>query len=94
MDTQNDSRIPSYGVLADLSRFHTVVGAKQLRKAVEKGSAKTVYLAQNADPAITQPLETMCLQNKIECVWVSDMVQLGHACGIDVGAAAAAVINK
>ncbi len=94
MDTQNDSRIPQCGDLADLSRFHMVVGAKQLRKAVQRGIAKAVYLAENADPAITQPLETMCLQNKIACVWVSDMVQLGHACGIDVGAAAAAVIDK
>ena len=78
----------------DLRQFRTVVGAKQLRKAVEKGSAKTVYLAQNADPAITQPLETMCLQNKIKCAWVPNMAELGRACGIDVGAAAAAVVDK
>ncbi len=93
MDTQNDSRIPNCGNLADLSRFHTVVGAKQLRKAVLRGSAKAVYLAQNADPALTSPLQSLCLQNAVRCLWVPDMKELGHACGIDVGAAAAAVVD-
>ena len=70
-----------------------VVGSKQLRKALENGRAKFVYLAKNADPAITDPLEAMCLTNHIPCLWVSTMLDLGCACGIDVGAAAAAVVG-
>lgn len=70
-----------------------VVGAKQLRKSLENGRANQVFLAQNADPAITEPLEAACLQKRIKCVWVRTMAELGGACGIDVGAAAAAVID-
>ena len=51
------------------------------------------FLAENADPALTQPIEAMCLQNQIPCAWVGSMSDLGHACGIDVGAAAAAVLG-
>ena len=93
MDTQKDCKIPEYGNLAELMNFRVVVGAKQLRKAVLRGHARFVYLAQNADPAITEPLETLCLDNHIECAWVSTMSDLGQACGIDVGAAAAAIVD-
>ena len=52
-----------------------------------------LFLARNADPALTEPIEALCQQNQIESVWVPSMTDLGHACGIDVGAAAAAVID-
>ena len=70
-----------------------VVGAKQLRKALQSGRAIRVYLAKNADPAITEPLEAMCHQYHIDCAWVPSMLDLGKACGIEVGAAAAAAVN-
>ena len=70
-----------------------VVGVKQLKKALLSGRATQVFLARNADPALTEPIEALCQQNKIECIWVPSMTDLGHACGIDVGAAAAAAIN-
>ena len=70
-----------------------VVGAKQLRKALENGRATRVYLAENADPAITEPIELMCRQYHIECAWVPNMLDLGKACGIEVGAAAAAAVD-
>ena len=71
----------------------TVVGAKQLRKSLESGTASLVLLARNADPAITEPLEAKCLENRVEYAWVSSMAELGRICGIDVGAAAAAALN-
>ena len=90
MDTKKDSIIPKCGVAAD-SRF--VVGAKQLRKALQSGRARCVYLAQDADPAITVPIEERCQSEAIPCVWVATMRELGSACGIEVGAAAAAVVG-
>ena len=68
----------------------TVVGAKQLRKSLENGTAGLVFLARNADPAITEPIEMMCREFHIEFAWVPSMMDLGKACGIEVGAAAAA----
>lgn len=69
-----------------------LVGIKQLRKALRTGSAKQVYLAQNADPALTEPIAAQCSENHIPYVWVRTMAELGQACGIDVGAAAAAIV--
>ena len=70
-----------------------LVGAKQLKKAVEAGRARYVFLAKNADPAVTGPLEAMCTQRNIQITWVPSMAELGHSCGIEVGAAAAAVVD-
>ena len=70
-----------------------VVGAKQLKKALLGGRASRVFLARNADPAITEPIEAMCQLKSVECIWVKSMTDLGHACGIDVGAAAAAALD-
>ena len=70
-----------------------VVGAKQLRKALTAGRAFQVYLALDADPAITEPFEAQCRDNRIEYAWVKSMTALGNACGIEVGAATAAIIR-
>ena len=93
MDTKDVSMIPEYGDLAVLANSRVVVGAKQLKKALANGTATQVFLAQNADPGITEPLEALCLANHVPCHWIRSMLDLGCACGIDVGAAAAAVIG-
>ena len=93
MDTKKDCMIPQCGSLADLRKNKVVVGAKQLRKALEKGNAKFVCLAKNADPSITEPLEEKCRVMHVPVRWVSSMAELGTACGIEVGAAAAAAVN-
>ena len=93
MDIKKDCRIPEYGSLENLRNQKTVVGAKQLRKALEKGNAKWACLAKNADPAITGPLEAKCMESGISVTWVCTMQELGALCGIDVGAAAAAAVD-
>lgn len=93
MDTKKDSRIPQCGILPEINKNKVVVGAKQLRKAMARGVVNYVCLAKNADPAITEPLAQQCKASNISCIWVSSMRELGDACGIDVGAAAAAVVN-
>ena len=86
-------KIPECGVLPDLKGKKVIVGAKQLRKAFEKNRVRYVFLAENADPAVTEPLEMLCGDNHIPITWVGRMEDLGRACGIEVGAAAAAVVN-
>ena len=93
MDTKKDCKIPECGDLAVLKKFKMVVGLKQLRKALENGKAKCVFLAQNADPALTEPIEALCQQNQVSYAWVRSMQDLGRACGIEVGAAAAAAVD-
>ena len=93
MDKRKDCKIPKYGKLPNLAEMNLVVGAKQLKKAVKAGRAKYVFLAENAAPAVTEPLEELCAANHIQITWVPSMTELGRSCGIEVGAAAAAVVD-
>lgn len=93
MDTQNAILVAKGDSVAIAPGEKVVVGAKQLRKALNRGIAQRVYLARNADPAITEPLAALCKANRVTCTWVKTMTDLGQACGIEVGAAAAAVVE-
>ena len=80
-------------IRAEIGGRKVVAGAKQLRKALNSGMVFRVYLARNADPAITEPLEVLCKQHNVQYTWAKSMTELGTACGIEVGAAAAAALN-
>ena len=93
MDTQKDVVMALSQVTEELANSKFVVGVKQLKKALKNGNAHMVFLACNADPAITEPIAALCQQNSVDYAWVKSMTDLGHACGIEVGAAAAAAIR-
>lgn len=90
MDTKKDAKIPECG---KLENKRLIVGAKQIRKALDKGIACAVFLAENADPEITGPIEAKCRTHHVSCTWVPSMDALGKACGITVGASAAAAVD-
>lgn len=79
-------------MLDELKIGHKVVGIKQLRKALAAGTAKKVFIALDADPALTEPLVQQCEIAHISVITVPTMKQLGDACEISVAAAAAAII--
>ena len=93
MDMKKKSKIPKCGMQLNFTGKQVVVGAKQLKKALLGGRAEYVFLAENADPAVTEPIEDMCSRLQIQIHWVASMADLGRACGIEVGAAAAAVVH-
>ena len=93
MDTKKECKIPKCGDLEKLRGSRIVVGSKQLRKALAAGRARYVFLAENADPRLTEPVEELCVQSGVPYSWVASMADLGSACGIEVGAAAAAVVG-
>ncbi len=82
------------GALEELKDQRVIVGTKQLKKALIRGSVGRVFLAEDADPAITGMLELLCRQCGTEYFWVGRMLDLGRACGIEVGAAAAATVAE
>ncbi len=94
MDIHNETTMASYEVRAETLNYKMVVGAKELRKALSCGKARRVYLAINADPAMTEPLAALCRQNGVSYAWVRSMKDLGEAAGIEVGAAAAAAVKN
>lgn len=67
------------------------VGAKQTIKAVEKGLAKEVVLAQDADEHVTKPIAQLCQDQGVAVTIVDSMQKLGKACGIEVKCACAAI---
>ena len=76
-------------MLNDLKNSPKVVGVKQLRKALSRGAVTRVFLARDADPALTEPLEAAAGAAGTPVEWIPAMKDLGRACGISVGAAAA-----
>ena len=88
-----NGKIPKCGVEPNMTGKKVVVGAKQLRKAFARGAVRYVFLAENADPAVTDPIVDACGERNIQITWVPSMAELGQRCGIEVGAAAAAVVD-
>lgn len=91
MDTKIEHRIVKCGIMAENHPGKLVVGAKQIKKCLKNDDISQVFLAENADPAITEPLVDACRMHKLPVTWVRSMRELGAACGIQVGAAAAAI---
>ena len=77
--------------MPDMRGDRLLVGSKQLRKALSRKAVSAVFLARNADPALTGPLAELCDAEGVPYSWVRSMKELGEACGIDVGTAAAAI---
>ena len=79
-------------MLNELTNAAKVVGVKQVRRALAAGRVKQLYLARDADPQLTEPLERQAAEQGVEVCWADTMKALGRACGIAVGAAVAATV--
>jgi large subunit ribosomal protein L7A len=79
-------------VITELASQEKVIGVKQSRRAIREGRAKRIYLAIDADPAITDPVADSCQEAGIPVETGYTMAQLGQACRITVGASVVAVI--
>jgi large subunit ribosomal protein L7A len=80
--------------LLEIKNSPKVIGSKQVKKAISKSSVKKVFIALDAEPHIIEPIKELCRQNQIEIQTVETMEMLGKACGIEVGSATVALINK
>ena len=80
-------------MLFETEKDKLVVGLKQSAKAIASGLAKYVYLAENADPFITEGLEKSAAEKGAQIIYVDTMKELGTMCGISVGASCAIVLK-
>ena len=53
-----------------------------------------MFVAKDADPRITARIVNLCKKMGVKVTYIDTMKQLGKACGIEVGAAMAAVGNE
>ena len=73
-------------MLSEMLSGNRVVGAKQSRRMILDGSARQVFLASDAAPALTAPLLQLCRQASVPVRTDCTMQELGQAAGIHVGA--------
>ena len=81
-------------MLSELKNSPKVVGVRQLRKAVGRDEVRRIFLADDADPAVTEPVEALARERNIPVTRVDTMKELGRACGIAVGASAAGLLSE
>jgi large subunit ribosomal protein L7Ae len=69
-------------------------GTNEVTKAVERGLAKLVVIAEDVEPPeIVAHLPILCEEKKIPYIFVPSKAQIGSALGIDVPAASACIIE-
>ena len=79
-------------MISELASQKKVIGVKQSRRAIREGRATRVFLADDADPAITDPVAESCKTAGIPVETGYTMAQLGQACRITVGASVVALL--
>ncbi len=80
-------------MLSELKNSPKVVGVKQLRRAIGRDEVRLIYVAEDADPALTAPIEALAAARALCVIRVRTMKELGLACGIAVGASAAGLLK-
>ena len=70
-----------------------IVGTKQSVKALMNNEVKEIIIAEDADYRIIQKVIQTAETQKVPLTTVSSMKKLGRARGIEVGAAAVAIIR-
>ncbi|MBM7588312.1 large subunit ribosomal protein L7A [Bacillus pakistanensis] len=70
-----------------------IVGTKQAVKALKSGRVLEVVVAEDADPKVTTKIIQTATELKVPVSRVDSMRKLGRSCGIEVGAAAVAIIH-
>ena len=67
-------------------------GTNETTKAVERGKAKLVVIAEDVDPPeVIAHLPLLCEERKIPYIFVPDKRKLGTSAGIDVPAASVSI---
>jgi large subunit ribosomal protein L7Ae len=70
-------------------------GTNETTKAVERGIAKLVYLAEDVQPPeVLAHLPLLCEERKSSYIYVPSKLKLGNSIGLEVGAAAACVVES
>lgn len=71
------------------------IGTNETTKAIERGIAKLVVVAQDVEPKeVIMHLSPLCNEKKIPYVQVKSRQELGRAAGINVSAASIAVTEE
>ncbi|QEK11161.1 50S ribosomal protein L7ae-like protein [Crassaminicella thermophila] len=70
-----------------------VVGTKQALRAVKEDRVQTLFIAKDAEKYVTRNVEEEAKARNVQIVYAESMKKLGKACGINIGAATAAILK-
>lgn len=76
----------------NLKSLPKTIGAKQTSKAIVRGEVKLVFLANDSEERIVQPIRALCEEHAVPVNIEYSMEELGKACRIKVKAAAVGVL--
>ncbi|MEF8809242.1 50S ribosomal protein L7Ae [Natronomonas sp.] len=69
-------------------------GTNETTKAVERGNADLVFIAEDVSPEeVVMHLPEIADEKEVPYVFVSEQDDIGHAAGLEVGSAAAAIVD-
>jgi large subunit ribosomal protein L7Ae len=69
-------------------------GTNESTKAIERGIAKLVLIAEDVDPPqVVAHLPILCEERKIPYLYVPSKLELGKSAGLDVGCAAISIVD-
>ncbi|GAB4311925.1 MAG: 50S ribosomal protein L7Ae [Promethearchaeota archaeon] len=69
-------------------------GMNETTKAIERGVAKLVVIAEDVDPPeVVMHLPLLCQEKNVPCGFVNTRSELGKACGLKVKASSVAVVD-
>jgi large subunit ribosomal protein L7A len=71
-----------------------IIGTNQTTKALQQQQVVQVFVAKDAEERVTRPVVALAQERGIPVEWIESMKELGKACGIEVGAATAAIIEE
>ena len=70
-------------------------GTNETTKAVERGIAKLVLVAEDVDPPqVVAHLPLLCDERKVPYLYVPSMMELGNSAGLDVKCAAISILDE
>ncbi len=69
-------------------------GTNETTKAIERGTAKLVYVAEDVQPPeVVAHLPLLCEERKTTYIFVPSKTRLGQSIGLEVGSAAACILE-
>lgn len=71
------------------------IGVNEVTKAVERGKAKLVLMAEDVDPPeIMMHIPIICAEKKIPFVYIKTRDELGKAAGLKVSSSSVTIIDE
>lgn len=87
-----ESALEALEVARDTGRIKK--GTNEVTKAVERGNAKLVLIAEDVQPEeVVMHLPELATERGIPVVFIETQDEIGHAAGLEVGSAAAAITD-